>query len=1237
MEAWERTAGPSGTWDVAPAGVAAAPNMFPALLRLLGAPEPAAGGAAAVPGNTQPPPSGPLLRAASADAEAGSPPARALAAPSPSGGAGAGAAINGTAPLQALTPATPAATPAPTTHAPAPAADGTGAPAPAPGEAAAAAAPAPDATGLGLGLNTLPAGADAAGGFRAAVVELLVSGQDLYPFNTSRQALVVSAVNDAIGSVPHSLDVSSIGFVANVTGTNPGGDLALVSVDIAPGLSGHTPQALLPPGGGGAGGASPAPAPSGEVRVLGRRLLAPAASIAGGLVDISQKAINYTVGGSQHVAVNLTLAAASGDLSNATAALREFVTSSGLAQHLNSSGLAVEKVEVVLINYVTPAAAMASPAGGPGPSLALPDGYGASAAPAGPRGASPGVIGGAIAGAVAGTASVLALAYYLSIRKHHTSTRDADPEGKYDTSTDGSAKPGANGFHEGGWAPGKKGGGGDGPSGDLSQPSEAGDTPHSLMATATSQGSLSRIDAMRFWMVHMDELHMQKQIGEGSFGKVYLAKWKETTVAVKVLTSTAGNDDEDFPIGLPNPLLQALTKEAGMMAAMRHPNIVLYLGVCSDPPCVVTEYCARGSLNDVFKRALLNPLYAAHLDWCKRLSMALDAAKGMNYLHTSDPPVIHRDLKSPNLLVDKHWRVKVCDFNLSRVMEESAVLSSMAATNPRWLAPEILGGRGYTFSSDIYSFGIILWEFLTWRVPWWDCGPWQVVAMVTESHQRPDISNRELWATLPFEGIQEYLDLMQTCWAQEATRRPTFGEIIPMLRKLLADETRRQARRDGAGASGSVELAGARGAQGSGDLAAAATDGLAPGRGPGSGDLALLAGISGVRFQLAESSSEIDADELAHSRLSAHRRAGSSGGGAGEAAANGAKHRIMASYGIVFDIDGVILRGKDVIPGAVEAVQKIQAAGIPFCFVTNNGMESEAQRAQRLSASLGMTVPAANMVLNHSGLQEEVAELGDKLVLVTGYSHTDPAVILRGYGFKRVHTLAEFAACLPQLVPGPHERYPPCADVPEWAREQVAAVMIIETPVDWHQDLQIITDLVRTGGDVLGGRQAVAAAAKEPQAVRVYHCNFDFYYMDAYALPRFGPGAFLQLLEMLYARASGRELEVLRHGKPNPPAYACAAHKLARQLCAGAGAPQQLQHIYAIGDNPASDVRGANAAGGPWRSVLVRTGVFHGTGNDASEPAHHVADDVHQAVDLILKVEAERAHEESRSKQLVAA
>ncbi|KAA6426630.1 MAG: kinase [Trebouxia sp. A1-2] len=313
-------------------------------------------------------------------------------------------------------------------------------------------------------------------------------------------------------------------------------------------------------------------------------------------------------------------------------------------------------------------------------------------------------------------------------------------------------------------------------------------------SNASGRQYSGNVDA-NLWSVAWKDLEIQKQIGEGSFGKVFLAKWRETTVAVKLLTYTGVSgsleDNDEFVNQGMNVLLKGLEQEAGMMASMRHPNVVMYLGVCLQPPCVVTEYCARGSLNDVFKRARATPALAAQLDWGRRLNMVLDAAKGMMYLHSSEPPVIHRDLKSPNLLVDKHWRIKVCDFNLSRVMEESAILSSMAASNPRWLAPEILSGRGYTFSSDVYSFGVIMWEFLTWQIPWHECGPWQVVALVTEGAQRPELpAPEDLPGTGAFAGYSEYIMLMEQCWDQDPAARPTFAQVITVLRKMLAAEMR---------------------------------------------------------------------------------------------------------------------------------------------------------------------------------------------------------------------------------------------------------------------------------------------------------------------------------------------------------------------------------------------------------------------------------------------------------------
>ena len=229
-----------------------------------------------------------------------------------------------------------------------------------------------------------------------------------------------------------------------------------------------------------------------------------------------------------------------------------------------------------------------------------------------------------------------------------------------------------------------------------------------------------------------------------------------------------------------------------MMAALRHPNVVGFLGVCMGPPCIVTEYCSRGSLTDVLRGGKSSPAKAALLDWTRRLNMALDAAKGMLYLHAHAPPIIHRDLKSPNLLVDKHWRVKVSDFNLSKLMEEGSVMSSMAATNPRWLAPEILTGNNATFASDVYSFAIVMWELLVWDLPWGPTNPWQVVTVVTEGG-RLDVPERSALPgpdTAEFEGLDAYVGLMRRCWAHNPDDRPTFQEIIADLRDQLGSITR---------------------------------------------------------------------------------------------------------------------------------------------------------------------------------------------------------------------------------------------------------------------------------------------------------------------------------------------------------------------------------------------------------------------------------------------------------------
>ncbi|KAK2077996.1 hypothetical protein QBZ16_003864 [Prototheca wickerhamii] len=296
------------------------------------------------------------------------------------------------------------------------------------------------------------------------------------------------------------------------------------------------------------------------------------------------------------------------------------------------------------------------------------------------------------------------------------------------------------------------------------------------------------------WLLDFRDLVLSRVIGEGAFGKVFLGRWQETDVAIKLLTSleafgigASDTKGADGDLKLDPDVLRTLEREVSIMVAIRHPNIILFMGVCLNPACIVTEYCARGSLYDLLKVAAANPQAAARvLDWHRRLNIALDSAKGMLHLHSHRGPIIHRDLKSPNLLINKDWRAKVTDFNLSRLSDTTSVASSMVANNPRWHAPEVIHSQNYTKASDVYAFGLILWELLTWKLPFAELTPFQIILTVAERGERPHVpENPADYAGGDFYGSERYVALMRACWAQTPAERPGFDQVIVILREIV--------------------------------------------------------------------------------------------------------------------------------------------------------------------------------------------------------------------------------------------------------------------------------------------------------------------------------------------------------------------------------------------------------------------------------------------------------------------
>ncbi|XP_010433764.1 PREDICTED: serine/threonine-protein kinase CTR1-like isoform X2 [Camelina sativa] len=267
------------------------------------------------------------------------------------------------------------------------------------------------------------------------------------------------------------------------------------------------------------------------------------------------------------------------------------------------------------------------------------------------------------------------------------------------------------------------------------------------------------------WLeVSWNELHIKERVGAGSFGTVHRAEWHGSDVAVKILSIQDFHDDQ----------FREFLREVAIMKRVRHPNVVLFMGAVTERPrlSIITEYLPRGSLFRLIHR----PASGELLDQRRRLRMALDVAKGLNYLHCLNPPVVHWDLKSPNLLVDKNWTVKVCDFGLSRFKANTFIPSKSVAGTPEWMAPEFLRGEPTNEKSDVYSFGVVLWELITLQQPWNGLSPAQVVGAVA-------FQNRRL--IIPPNTSPVLVSLMEACWSDEPAQRPAFGGIVDTLKKLL--------------------------------------------------------------------------------------------------------------------------------------------------------------------------------------------------------------------------------------------------------------------------------------------------------------------------------------------------------------------------------------------------------------------------------------------------------------------
>nr|KAF6480459.1 IL2 inducible T cell kinase [Molossus molossus] len=260
------------------------------------------------------------------------------------------------------------------------------------------------------------------------------------------------------------------------------------------------------------------------------------------------------------------------------------------------------------------------------------------------------------------------------------------------------------------------------------------------------------------WVIHPSELTFVQQIGSGQFGLVHLGYWlNKDKVAIKTIQEGAMSE-EDF------------IEEAEIMMKLSHPKLVQLYGVCLEqhPICLVFEFMEHGCLSDYLRSQ--RGLFAAET----LLGMCLDVCEGMAYLEKAH--VIHRDLAARNCLVGENQVIKVSDFGMTRFVLDDQYTSSTGTKFPvKWASPEVFSFSRYSSKSDVWSFGVLMWEvFSEGKIPYENRSNSEVVEDITTGFRlyKPRLASSQIY------------QIMSNCWQEKPEQRPSFSRLFRQLGEI---------------------------------------------------------------------------------------------------------------------------------------------------------------------------------------------------------------------------------------------------------------------------------------------------------------------------------------------------------------------------------------------------------------------------------------------------------------------